>query len=182
MIVNDNLLLSTIALANFAAGGPLGTAAATVDVASNFVLTQTTASIAVTLPAPTDATAGTELNVSSAAASTANITVGGVVLVPGATTQFRWTGASWASLQPQSGVRNQGASILVAAVPAGNSTVTHNLALPATFFSSVIFKARNAAGTEVTFKRNLGADTTNVIGISSPIALTNVTFDVISLA
>ena len=182
MIVNDNHLLSTVPLTSFAANAPLGTAAATVDIASSFVITQAVGGIVVTIPAPTDTTAGLELNIANAAASTQNITVGGYLMIPSSSMQYRWTGASWVFINAQGGIRNMGASVLVAAVTAGNSVVTHNLTLPATFFSSVIFRAYNAAGNEVMFKRNKAADTTNVIGISSPIALTNITFDIVSLA
>ena len=182
MIVNDNHLLSTIPLASFAANGAIGTAAATVDIASSFVITQAVGGIVVTIPTPTDTTAGLELNIANALASTQSITVGGYLMIAGSSMQYRWTGTSWVFINAQGGIRNQGVSVLVAAVTAGNSTVTHNLTMPVTFFSSVIFRAYNAAGNEVTFKRNKAADTTNLMGISSPIALTNITFDIVPLA
>jgi hypothetical protein len=180
MQINDNIGLATIAQANFAANGAIGTAAATVDIASSFVVTQTTAGISVTLPSPTDTTAGLELNYINSGASTQSITVGGLVLTPGTMASFRWDGTAWASLSV--GLRNMGASVLVASVVAGASVVTHNLAMPAGKFSSVIFRAYNAAGTEVVFKRNKAADTANVIGISNPVVVANITFDIVPLA
>lgn len=45
-------------LPNFAANGAIGTAVTTVDVKTTFNINQTTANITLTLPAPTDATAG----------------------------------------------------------------------------------------------------------------------------
>jgi len=44
--------------------------------------------------------------------------------------------------------------------------------MPTGAFSSVIFRAYNSIGNEVVFKRNTAADTANVIGLSSPVALT----------
>lgn len=179
MILQDNLVTATIALPNFAASGAIGTAAATVDLASSIVVTQTTAAVALTLPAPTDATAGLELTVINAAASTQSVTVGGTVLVPGALGWYKWDGAAWANIQ--TGVRNQGVSV-TQAVTAGLSTVTHNLAMPAGKFSSLILRAYNAAGNEVVFKRNKAADTANVLGISSVTAMAGITFDIVPLA
>jgi hypothetical protein len=179
MIIQDNVVTATIALANFAASGAIGTAAATVDLASSIVITQTTAAIALTLPSPTDTTDGLELTIINASASTQSLTVGGIVLVPGALGIFKWAASGWASIQ--SGLRNMGISV-TQAVTAGLSTVTHNLAMPAGKLSSLIFRAYNAAGTEVVFKRNKAADTANVLGISSVTAMTAITFDVVPLA
>ena len=53
MNINNKLTLGTLALANFAANGPIGTATATVDNFSSFDVNQTTAGIALTVPAPT---------------------------------------------------------------------------------------------------------------------------------
>src|SRR6056297_891068 len=50
-------LFSATAIGDIAAGGDIGTAAATVDVATTFNVTQTTASQTLTLPSPTDTTA-----------------------------------------------------------------------------------------------------------------------------
>lgn len=177
--INDNFKTATIALSNFAANGALGTAATTVDITSTFVITQTTAGISLTLPTPTDATAGDRLVVINGTASTTGITVAGVPLAIGEQAIFTWSGTAWIT---NDGGRNMGTSILVASIPVGNSLVTHNLALPTGTFSQVIFRAYNAAGNEVTFKRNKVADTTNAFGISSPVALTNITFDIIPLA
>ena len=177
--INDNFKTATIALPNFTVNGALGTAIATVDIASTFVITQTTASISLTLPSPTDATAGDRLVVINSTTSTTGIKVVGVPLSIGEQAMFTWSGTAWIT---NDGGRNMGTSVLVASVPVGNSLVTHNLALPAGTFSQVIFGAYNTTGNEVTFKRNKVADTTNAFGISSPIALTNITFDIINLA
>lgn len=179
MIIQDNIVTATIALPNFAASGAIGTAAATVDLASSIVVTQTTAAIALTLPAPTDATSGLELTVINAAASTQSLTVGGIALVPGGLGVFKWDGAAWASIQ--SGLRNMGFSI-TQAVTAGVNTLTHNLAMPAGNFSNVIFTAENANGQAVQFRRNTGADTANAMSFRSINAMAAITLRVVPLA
>lgn len=171
--INDNLKTATIALTNFAASGALGTPAATVDIASSFVITQTTAGITLTLPTPTDATAGDRLTIASSTTSTTSITVAGISLVPGEFAQWQWTGSAWAFAD---GGRNTGAVVTVASVVVGNNTVTHNLAMPTGSFSSLIFRAYNATGNEVTFRRVIASDTTNALVVNSSVALTNITF------
>lgn len=178
MFINDNFKTATVALPNFAANGALGTAITTVDIASTFVITQTTAGISLTLPTPTDATAGDRLVVINSTASTTGITVAGVPLSIGEQAMFTWSGTAWIT---NDGGRNMGTSVLVASIAVGNSLVTHNLSLPTGTFSQVVFKAYNSTGNEVTFKRNKAADTANAFGISSPVALTNITFDIIPL-
>jgi len=178
--INDTLKTATIALANFAASGAIGTAATTVDTASSFVITQTTAGIALTIPSPTNTTAGDRLRIGSSSASTANITVAGAVLQPGEFQDFSWSGTAWLS---NDGGRNMGAVVSVATIAAGNSVVTHNLSLPAGQFSSVVFRAYDTTGQEVVFKRNTAGDTANAFGISSPVAIaTATTFYVTALA
>ncbi len=51
-------VMAAAVLGNFAANGTIGTAAATVDVKTTFNINQTTANITLTLPSPTDTTAG----------------------------------------------------------------------------------------------------------------------------
>ncbi len=177
--INDNFKTTNIALPNFTANAVLGTAITTVDIASTFVITQTTAGITLTLPTPTDTIAGDRLIVINSSTSTNGITVAGVPLAISEQAMFTWSGTEWIT---NDGGRNMGTSVLVASIPVGNSLVTHDLALPTGKFSRVIFKAYNATGNEVVFKRNKVADTTNAFGISSPTALTNITFDIIPLA
>jgi hypothetical protein len=182
MIIQDNVVKATIALANFAASGSIGTAATTVDLASSAVITQTTAAIALTLPTPTGTASevtGLEFEAINALASTQSITVGSTLLVPGSVGIFRYDGAAWANIQ--TGLRNQGISVTMAVV-AGAQTVTHNFGMPAGKFSSLIFRAYNAGGTEVVFKRVKASDTANVAGFSSVTAMAAITFDLVPLA
>jgi hypothetical protein len=166
MIINDTLKVSTIAIANVAANGPIGTAATTVDIASSFTINQTTAAIALTIPAPTDATAGDRITVGNI--GTVPVTVAGVSLISGEFAEWVWSGTAWLFMD---GGRNAGAVIPVAAVAAGNFVVTHNMAMPTGSFGSVLVRAYNPAGNEIQFKRNTAADTANATGFSSPTAL-----------
>lgn len=178
MFIATNQKLATIALANVAAAGPLGTAAATVDVVSSLTINQTTAGIALTIPAPTDALAGDRLTVGNV--GTAAVTVAGVPLAPNEFAEWVWSGTAWLM---NDGGRNMGASVLVPTIAAAaNFTVAHNLAIPTGAFSSIIERAYDTNGNEVVFKRNKAADTANVMGFYSPIALANITFDFAPLA
>jgi hypothetical protein len=169
MFINDIQKNATIALANFAAAGAIGLAAATVDIASSFVITQTAAGVALTLPTPTDATAGDRLTVGSDFASTQNFSVNGSLVEIGQVATFVWSGTAWLS---QIGGRNTGAVVTVPTIAANaNFTVAHNLAMPAGSFSAVIASAYNAAGNEFTMKRNNAGDTANVMGFYSPVAI-----------
>jgi len=179
MFVNDNLKIATLPIGNLATGGNIGTAAATVDIASSFEVTQTTAGQAVTLPNPTDGLAGDLVRVANAPASTASFTMYGVKVPAGQYAEFFWDGSAWLY---QEGGRNSGASVLVAAIAVGNNTITHNLNMPAGSFSQVVFRAYNALGNEVVFRRVKASDTANAIVVNSTVALANITFDIVPLA
>jgi hypothetical protein len=181
--INDNFKLATLALAVTAAG-PIATAALSVDIASSFNVTYTGAAAGVlTLPNPTDAQAGDRAIIVNLAASTAAFTIGGTLLQPGQHIDAVWNGAAW-TFQSTAG-RNQGASVSVAAAPAGALLVTHNLAMPAGTFSNVIVRAYNSLGNEVVLRRNKAADTANVVGFTLPAAITTnlpLVFDIVPLA
>ena len=176
MFINDTLKAATLVFGNLAAG-PIATAPLSVDIASSFNINQTTANIALTLPTPTNASAGDRVTVQNI--GTAGFTINGYPVKAGEFGEFVWSGAAW---QVMDGGRNTGAVVVAAAVPAGLSTVTHGLALPAGAFSSVILQAFDNTGSIVAFKRNTATDTANAYGISSPIALTNITFHFTPLA
>src|SRR5205807_6479964 len=61
----SSTLFTSIAISNLATGGNIGTAAATVDVATSFTVNQTTASQTITIPSPTVATAGRVIYISN---------------------------------------------------------------------------------------------------------------------
>jgi len=88
---------NVIAVTNKATGGSIGTAATTVDVGTIISVSQTTAGQTLTLPNPTDTTAGAVIIVVSA--SSAGFKINGTVLTANNGTQakamFVWTGAAW---------------------------------------------------------------------------------------
>jgi hypothetical protein len=182
-MTNDDIFkTATLPLANFATAGAIGTAATTVDIASSFVITQTTAGIALTIPNPTNANAGDRLLIGSSSTSTATVSVAGVTLIPGEFSQWLWSGAAWLFAD---GGRNAGASISVATIPAGNLLVTHNLNMPTGTFSQVIYQCHNAIGNQVVLRRNKANDTANAMAFNviAPItANTPLVFDFTPLA
>ncbi|HEX8181996.1 MAG TPA: hypothetical protein VF575_00165 [Candidatus Saccharimonadales bacterium] len=107
--INSSSTINTaITIANLVAGGAIGTAAATVDVATTIAITQTTAGQTLTIPAPTITTAGRLLYISNT--GTVSFTVGGVntILVPNSTTTLVWNGTQWTS----AGVDSSGANYI----------------------------------------------------------------------
>ncbi len=94
----------TLQVGDTAVNGPLGglTAAQSVDLYSAFTLTQTTASVAITLPAPTVPTATRVVTVEYLAPSTAACSFYSVEFAPGTSTsvQMIWNGTSWTRVQP----------------------------------------------------------------------------------
>lgn len=86
---------------NKAGGGAIGTAAATVDVASSFACNQTTAAQTLTLPAPTDTTPGRIVSVMNV--GTTSFTMLGLTVTVAATPQTagllaQWNGTAWVVL------------------------------------------------------------------------------------
>jgi hypothetical protein len=110
-----------VAIANLAAGGSLGTAPATVDIAAMLTVNQTTAGQAMTLANPTQ-TAGAHqvviLNV-----GTASFTLLGTVVLPAQSILVFWSGTAWSVVTaPASAkVRSQNAS--AQSIPNNASTV-----------------------------------------------------------
>jgi hypothetical protein len=95
-------LNSVVPVGDKATGGDIGTAVATVDVATAFAVNQTTAGQTLTLPAPTVATAGRRVVVMNT--GTQSFDLYGVTLtVPGtpqtAAASFIWTAAAWVHVQ-----------------------------------------------------------------------------------
>ncbi len=94
-------LFSAIAITNRAAGGNIGTAAATVDVATTFNVSQTTAGQTLTLPAPTDATAGRVAFVNNT--GSVSFTMYDSVIAAGQSNTFIWNGSNWVTTVSLSG-------------------------------------------------------------------------------
>jgi hypothetical protein len=171
MFVNDNFKTATLTFTNFATGGSIGTAPITVDIASTFNINQTTVGQIITLPTPTDTTAGDRLVVNNV--GTASFTMGGLLIPAGTSGKFNWTGTAW--ITDANVGRNMGAVVTLATMVAGNNTVTHNLAMPAGTFSNVVFRAYNATGNEVIFRRVVASDTSNTLVVNSTVAISTAT-------
>lgn len=86
-------------LSNFTANGAIGTAAATVDVATVLTFTQATPAITVTVPSPTNLTAHKTIVLENLSVSTQVVSVslasGTVQLLPGQTREMQWNGSTW---------------------------------------------------------------------------------------
>lgn len=91
------LNLTVLSVGDTAVSGPIGalTAAQSVDIYSAFLLTQTTASIAATLPTPTVTTAAKMAWVMNNDASAQNLVMYGMNLAPGTGQWFSWDGSAW---------------------------------------------------------------------------------------
>jgi hypothetical protein len=87
--------LAPVAIADKPTGGNIGTAATTVDVNSAFVVTQTTASQTITLPAPTAPTGSRVVTVQNATTSTTSFTIYNSILAIGQSIDLFWNGAAW---------------------------------------------------------------------------------------
>ena len=86
-------LFTAVSIANRPTGGTIGTAAATVDVATTFNVNQTTTGQTLTLPTPTDTTAGRIVYINNI--GTANFTMSGVLITAGRAQGYIWTGTAW---------------------------------------------------------------------------------------
>lgn len=95
MIINDNIKPATVTLANFAANAPIGTAAATVDIASSFRIPQTTVNITLSIPTPTDTAAGNIVLISNT--GSVAVTIVNTHIRAGRSALFQWNGSAWAN-------------------------------------------------------------------------------------
>lgn len=94
---------ASVTLGNFATGGVVGTAAATVDVANNLNIAQTTTLQTLTLPSPTTTTAGKLVTVSNT--GSASFTMYGSQIASGTySSGFVWTGTAWQPLNAANNV------------------------------------------------------------------------------
>ena len=90
------LWFDTLAVTDKAAGGAIGTAAATVDLYGSFDVNQTTAAQTLSLPSPTVTTTGLVVIISNVGSQ--SFTIHGVALAAGASQIAKWTGAAWSKV------------------------------------------------------------------------------------
>lgn len=89
-------IYGALAVANLAAGGNIGTAATTVDVKTTFNINQTGANQTITLPNPTNTTAGRIAYVNNIGSVT--FTMYASRISPGSSRAFIWNGTAWTFL------------------------------------------------------------------------------------
>ena len=95
-LINTRSSLAPLAISNLATGGVIGTAAATVDINSIFLINQTTAGQIVTIPNPTNAVLGqTAILVAN---STASFVAYNSTVAAGSAGSFLWNGSAWVTV------------------------------------------------------------------------------------
>lgn len=90
---SGSTVFSSNTIADLPAGGAIGTAATTVDVKTTFNINQTTANQTLTLPSPTDATAGRIVYINNV--GTVGFTMSNQRIETGQSFQFIWNGTAW---------------------------------------------------------------------------------------
>lgn len=96
LVLNSSLVFGQangLAISNKASGGAIGTAAATVDVASLFNVNQTTASQTLTVPSLTNTTNGKTIHINNV--GSVSFTLLGKTVETGTGIILRWTGSGW---------------------------------------------------------------------------------------
>lgn len=93
MILSGNLRVLIRALADFPAGGSIGSAATTVDAYQQFRIAQTTAGQIMSLPAPTLAADGYIVSVVNT--GSASFIISGQAIAAGSAAIFHWNGVTW---------------------------------------------------------------------------------------
>jgi hypothetical protein len=122
LTINKSTLFTTQAIANLVAGGAIGTAAATVDIATSFTINQTTAGQTITLPNPTNATAGRVAYITNI--GTASFTLLGSAVAAGSSRQAVFNGTVWVLTGDGTGAAT---SLSALAAAAGANTIDNTL-------------------------------------------------------
>jgi hypothetical protein len=157
--VGGSTLLRTDTVTNFAANGAIGTAAATVDFRSGMVIPQTTAGIALTIPAPTNATAGRIFRIANT--GTAQFTAGGFAVPASGYIDLLWNGTAWVNTPTGTNLFR-----VVQALVVGPNVITHNLGQ-----SAVMVEVRdNVTGADIAVAVTGETTTTTTINVSLAVA------------
>jgi hypothetical protein len=148
-INQGSTLFSAITISDVAGGGDIGTAAATVDAATTFNVNQTTGGQTLTLPSPTNTTAGRMAFVNNTGST--SFTMYGSVIATGKSNAFIWNGSSWVTTVSLSGsvVNTIGTIDSIAKVADGASISTNAIYLQtadATYPGLVSTGAQTIAG------------------------------------
>lgn len=84
---------NTLTLSNFTSNGAIGTAAATIDAYAEILIPQTTASISLTIPSPTNTTVNWKIRVYNTGSTT--VTVNDIIIPVARYSDFSWAGSAW---------------------------------------------------------------------------------------
>lgn len=169
------LLLRPFTIGNRAVDGVVGTANDTVDIYSTLVFNQTTANISLTVPTPTNTTAGRLLQITNN--GTATIVVAGYKLAPATSATIIWDGNSW---NPVGGrgfyaatAVSAGAGVATFTFPPGMFSVAPIVTTTMQTNSTSVLESRittlTSAGCTITV---LGSAVVSVLGISVVAAAT----------
>jgi Chaperone of endosialidase len=113
---------ASVDVANKATGGAIGTAATTVDVATNFNVDQTTTGQTLTIPSPTNTTTTKGKIVTINNVGTANFTLGSITVPAGSYgSAFVWTGSVW---NPINAATNVAAQTVTSNITSGQTTTS----------------------------------------------------------
>lgn len=91
-MIASSLMEQVLALSDFSSSGTIGLASNTVDRATAISLTQTTASIVLTLPTPTDTASTRTLKIINLGLA---VSIGGYAAIASEVVFFQWDGSSW---------------------------------------------------------------------------------------
>ena len=89
-------LFGTLNLPDFGADGDIGTAAATVDAYTSINIAQTTVGVTLTVPAPSNTTAGRILKINNTGTTAFSIGAGSIAIAQ--TVEYVWNGTAWSLL------------------------------------------------------------------------------------
>lgn len=145
MLVNNIFSASALTIANVAAGGAIGTAAATVDIGSSFHINQTTAGQTLKLPDPTTSFVGQLAFVANT--GTASFMMSAVTVSGGFGMILQWTGTAWVPIADITSAGVKKFYQLSTFVANTGLVITHNLALATP--KAVQFEFRDTNGQSV---------------------------------
>lgn len=174
---NGSTIYGALTVANLAAGGTIGTAATTVDIKTTLNINQTTANQTLTLPAPTDTTAGRIIYINSV--GTVGFTMMGERIEAGHSRQAMWNGTAWKWVGDQDGdgavfVTKTADQIINNTTVLQNDThLTFNIGANETWVFNVDFNGNSPAAQDIKFAMAAPAGATCLYNFYLPTGTVN---------
>jgi hypothetical protein len=156
------------ALSDYPSGGAIGTAAATVDNYTTFTIPQSTASQALTLPNPTNTTAGRIVYILNT--GSVSFTMHGVTIVPNGNTSFIWNGSAWSSTSGGANIQLDQAHAYKSTSTAIATVTAANLALDIERFDNNNIHSTVTNPSRFTIQKGGTYTITGGVGLSAPLA------------